>query len=233
LLRTMILALVLLLITLSAAQLGQDEQLIEVLRLARTPKPASSQPQPAPQPQPQPESPAPPPSQAESSPPRFVLNEPLPSLPPLDRESSSALDPSAQAQVSPAASSEAVAPRIPTEEEKLSAAEPYVRELFALRERSAADFKELSEQAMGEYLSAPPDERAGILPSLMDKYLPEVTVLESETDELAESILRRMTAALAAIGADDTIAQDARAAYEQEKAQQLERYLAMFSSIPS
>lgn len=229
-LRALILALVLLLITLSAAHLGQDEQLIGVLRLAKTPKPAVSQAEPL-------QSPAPEKSSESSSDgeesrsPRFVLDEPLPSLPPLEWQSSSTADPSAHAQVNPVSSSEAFTPRIPTEEEKLAAAEPYVRELFTLQERSVARLREIGEKAMGDYLSVPPDQRAVSMPTLMEKYLPEVRALESETDAQAETILLRMTAALAAIGADDAIVQDARTAYEQEKAQQLDRYLAMFSSL--
>lgn len=43
----------------------------------------------------------------------------------------------------------------------------------------------------------------------------------------------RMTGALAAIGADDGIAQDARAAYERSKQEEIDRYTLIFSELPS
>ena len=42
-----------------------------------------------------------------------------------------------------------------------------------------------------------------------------------------------MTGALAAIGADDGIAQDARAAYERSKQEEIDRYTLIFSELPS
>ena len=242
-LRAMILALTLLLVTLSAAYLGQDEQLTQVLRLAKTPvestvseeassesvvsQPASSSELTS--------------SQNTSTSPRFVLDEPLTDPPPLSTSDSSSnaedslSDPSAHAQLYPAdvESSGSYVFTPPTEEQKLAAAEPYVKELFALKDRNVREFGRLADEALSEYLSIPPDLRSQKLPELMDKYLPHVKALEQESDAESEAILRRMTAALAAIGADDSIANDARAAYERSKQEQLSHYTELFSSLPS
>ncbi|MPN38068.1 hypothetical protein SDC9_185591 [bioreactor metagenome] len=67
----------------------------------------------------------------------------------------------------------------------------------------------------------------------MEKYLPRATKLEKESDAQSEAILLKMSAALAAIGADDSIVQDARAAYERSKQEQLTHYTELFSSLPS
>lgn len=54
-----------------------------------------------------------------------------------------------------------------------------------------------------------------------------------QADRQAADILMRMTGALAAIGADDGIAQDARAAYERSKQEEIDRYTLIFSELPS
>ncbi len=250
-LRAMILVLTLLLVTLSAAYLGQDEQLTQVLRMAKTPvtslpaeppePPASSKPPPESQSQSQSQSVA---SQSSSTSPRFVMDEPLTNpVPPAEggepdsSESSgdSLPDPSAHALLYPV-DDESSAPYVhkpPTEDEKLTAAEPYVKELFALKDRNVRAFGELADQALSEYLGIPPGERAAALPSLMEKYLPRAAEIEKESDTQSEAILLRMSAALAAIGADDSIVQDARAAYERSKREQMSHYTELFSSLPA
>ncbi len=248
-LRAMILVLTLLLVTLSAAYLGQDEQLTQVLRMAKTPvtslpaepsePPASAEPPPESSSQSQPAS-----SQSSSTSPRFVMDEPLTNpIPPAEAgdtdssgsSSDSLPDPSAHALLYSVddESSEPYVHTPPTEEEKLAAAEPYVKELFALKDRNVRAFGELADEALSEYLGIPPSERAAALPSLMEKYLPRATELEKESDTQSEAILLRMSAALAAIGADDSIVQDARAAYERSKREQMTHYTALFSSLPA
>lgn len=237
-LRGMMLALVLLLITLSAAHLGRDPELQEVLRLARTPKPTPSQSQSISS-EPEPPRSRPPESSSsapqESRPPRFVLDEPLESLPPLPEEASSGagLDPSAQAKASSSGvdsdPSSAVVIRIPTEEEARAAADPYVKELYELTARSLEQLAELEKRALTDYLSTPPDQRADALPGLAERYLPQVTALEKDADGEAERIFNRMTAALAAIGAEDAITEEARRAYAKEKADQLQHYAELFA----
>ncbi len=247
-LRAMILVLTLLLVTLSAAYLGQDEQLTQVLRMAKTPVTSL----PAEQPEEPPASSAPPPesksqpaaSQSSSTSPRFVMDEPLTNpVPPAETgepdssESSgdSLPDPSAHALLYPVdgESSTPYVHKPPTEDEKLTAAEPYVKELFALKDRNVRAFGELADQALSEYLGISPNARAAALPSLMEKYLPRAAELEEESDAQSEAILLRMSAALAAIGADDSIVQDARAAYERSKREQMSHYTELFSSLPA
>ncbi len=246
-LRAMILVLTLLLVTLSAAYLGQDEQLTQVLRMAKTPvtsmpaesSESSSSSEPPPESKPEPAA-----SQSSSTSPRFVMDEPLTNpVPPADSEisdssestSDSLPDPSAHALLYPVEEESSKPYELipPSEEEKLAAAEPYVKELFALKDRNVRAFGELADQALSEYLSIPPDERSAALPALMEKYLPRATELEKESDAQSEAILLKMSAALAAIGADDSIVQDARAAYERSKQEQLTHYTELFSSLPS
>lgn len=239
-LRAMILTLTLLLVTLSAAYLGQDEQLTQVLRLSKTPMANSSSEQapPSSSDASQPTSSA---SQSSSSSPRFVLDEPLTDPPPLTDPASPTTpeapmpDPSAHALLYPAngESSKPYELIPPSEEQKLAAAEPYVKELFALKDRNVRAFSELADEALSEYLGTSPDRRSAGLPALMEKYLPRVTALEQESDTQSESILLKMTAALAAIGADDSIVQDARDAYERSKQEQLSHYTELFASLPS
>lgn len=247
-LRAMILVLTLLLVTLSAAYLGQDEQLTQALRMAKTPvtsMPAESSEPPIstePEPESKPESTAS--SQSSSTSPRFVMDEPLTNpIPPAEAGTSdsseysrdSLPDPSAHALLYPVdgESSKPYELIPPTEEEKLEAAEPYIKELFALKDRNVLAFGELADEALSEYLGLSPDKRSAALPSLMEKYLPRVTALEEESDAQSEAILLKMSAALAAIGADDSIVQDARAAYERSKQEQMAHYTELFSSLPS
>lgn len=172
------------------------------------------------------------------------MDEPLTNpIPPADTDTSdssessggSLPDPSAHALLYPVdgESSKPYELIPPTEEEKLTAAEPYVKELFALKDRNVRAFGQLADEALSEYLGLSPDRRSAALPSLMEKYLPRVTALEKESDAQSEEILLKMSAALAAIGADDTIVQDARAAYERSKKEQLAHYSELFSSLPS
>ncbi len=252
-LRAMILVLTLLLVTLSAAYLGQDEQLTQVLRMDKTPvtslpveplEPGAGSEMP-------PESASEVPSQAQSAAsqssstsPRFVMDEPLTNpIPPsagIDPDASESFgdlppDPSAHALLYPVEdeNAESYVSKPPTEEEKLAAAEPYVKELFALKDRNVRAFGELADQALLEYLGLAPDKRAAALPTLMDQYLPRAAELAQQSDLESEAILLRMTAALAAIGADDSIVQDARAAYERSKQEQMAHYTELFSSLPA
>lgn len=246
-LRAMILVLTLLLVTLSAAYLGQDEQLTQVLRMSKTPVtsiPAESSEPPAsskPEPESSSESSV---SQSSSTSPRFVMDEPLTNpIPPAEAEMSdssessgdSLPDPSAHALLYPVdgESSKPYELIPPSEEEKLKAAEPYVKELFALKDRNVRAYGELADEALSEYLSLAPDKRSAALPSLMEKYMPRVTALEAESDAQSEAILLKMSAALAAIGADDSIVKDARAAYKRSKQEQMTHYTELFSSLPS
>ena len=246
-LRCMILLFSFMLITLSAAHLGRDEQLVRVLGLR--PDPAVTVREDArnvpvlPQQQAPSGSSASPLSTAEvppaeSRPPRFVLDEPLPeySLPPEAEQEPSIphpLDPSAHALVSPAEPQEEYVPPVLTEEQKLKVAEPYVKELFALKENALRAIGELGDQAIGDYLAADPSARAAALPEVAARYLPQVETLIDQADRQAADILMRMTGALAAIGADDGIAQDARAAYERSKQEEIDRYTLIFSELPS
>lgn len=249
-LRAMILTLTLLIITISAAYLARDEQLTEVLRFA--PKIPISQSEAA---EPESEAAAPPPEssteqppessmeqppESDSEPPRFVPNEPItpsasyPALPPdtpSETESIAQLDPSAHAQAAPQDESSSYTPSVPTEEQKLAAAKPYVRELFSLKENAARELDALADSALSEYLSTAPDRRAAALPLLMEKYLPQVTALEKQTDEQAESVFMKLAAALVAINADDTILKDAKDAYAAAKQEQTQRYMAIFSQV--
>ena len=74
-------------------------------------------------------------------------------------------------------------------------------------------------QAIYDYLSTDPAQRSDSINALVEKYTPIILELESDSDSKAEAILLRMTAALAAINADDGLVQDARAAYEYSKQQ--------------
>ena len=86
-------------------------------------------------------------------------------------------------------------------------------------------------QAIYDYLSTDPAQRSDSINALIEKYTPIILELESETDKQAESILLRMTAALVAIGADDGLVNDARAAYDYSKQQQTEHYTELLSSF--
>lgn len=257
-LRCMILLFSFLLITLSAAHLGRDEQMVRALGLRRDPAMEvreeapdipieSSQAPPSfaasdagTPPDSSMSAPpvAPSSSRPESAPPRFVPDEPLPeySLPPEPEEEPSAvqpLDPSAHALVSPAESQGEYVPPVLTEEQKLKVAEPYVKELFALKENALRAIGELGDQAIGDYLAADPSARSAALPAIAARYLPQVQTLIDQADRQAGDILMRMTGALAAIGADDGIVQDARAAYERSKQEEIDRYTRIFAELPS
>jgi hypothetical protein len=127
----------------------------------------------------------------------------------------SSLDPSAQARVTDSQSSE-VTVKIPTEEEKLEAAQPYIKELTSLLKNLNNQITALGEDAVEEYLSIAPLERESRLSALIEKYKPKADQLIKGVDPQAEKIFIKMTSALAAIGADDSIVGDARNAYERE-----------------
>ncbi|MEG2204240.1 MAG: hypothetical protein RRY21_03670, partial [Oscillospiraceae bacterium] len=216
-LKSMMLLLVLLLITLSAAQLGRDKELTEVLRRAKTP--VASAPQSAVgavSGEAGPKDPAA--SDGRQHPPRFVLDEPMPSLPPLSElypgsqpASGAGIDPSARHKVSSGDESEAApSVRIPTEQEKRDAVEPYAKELYALKTRCFDELSRLEGAVMAEYLSLPPDRRAEQLSALFGRYYPRAIALEQQTDAEAETVLAKMEAALAASGADNALAETAR-----------------------
>jgi len=232
--RCMMLALTLILITLSAAYLGRDEQLRQVLQQTKLPVESSSYSEPEHQYQSESAESSSPERQA--SPPRFIPDAPIPQQPYSRFESAAPnempIDPSAEAQLFPIeSSSEDYVPTPPSEQQKLKAAEPFVKELFELTEQGADELRIIIDQAIGEFLSASPLERNGILPALIEKYTPKILELEASSDEQAESILLRMKAALVAIGADDGLVNDARAAYEHSKQQQISHYTEMFSAF--
>lgn len=218
-LRAMMLTLTLILITLTAAYLGRDEQLTQVLYRTKTPVQSSSAPLS--------ESTPPPDSSVVSreQPPRFVTETPSAAeQPPLDMEGQSSQADSSQPQAQAAESQEEYRLPEPTEQQKLNAAEPYVKELFELKENSARELKKLVEEALTEYLLTQPDLRQTVLPELTEKYMPRAEELEKRSDTQAEEILLKMSTALFAIGADDQIAQDARAAYQNSKRELTEHY---------
>lgn len=239
--RCMMLALTLILITLSAAYLGRDEQLRQVLQRTQLPVESSSYSEPKAAPQYQEQGFTASSSNQQTSTPRFIPDEPISqqpyTTPQTDPQSSSEplADPSAEAQLFPIENgSEDYIPSPPTEQQKLMAAEPFVKELFELTERGADDLRAIIDQAIGEFLSSSPLERNAAIPALIEKYAPMVTALEADSDGQAEAILLRMKAALVAIGADDGLVNDARAAYEHSKQQQITHYTDIFSAfIPS
>lgn len=275
-LRACILLFTLLLITFSAAQLGRDERLTQVLRLTKTPMATQDLPAPSSSLDTEdlpPETPAssaasdaassaasdaasslmggsaslpgtggpiPLDETSQSQPPRFVPDAPPPAAqsddPPQPlAEIKPGDDPSAHAQLSAAADeqSEPYEWIPPSEQQKLSAAEPFVKELFALTEHGARQLSDLADEALAEYLALAPDRRSASLPALIEKYLPRATALQQQCDAEAEALLTRMTAALAAIGADDAIVRDARDAYTRSKQQEFDRYTSMFAELPS
>lgn len=237
--RCLMLALTLTLITLSAAYLARDTQIQQVLRQTKVAVESSSR------------------SSAEnmsfvqaesavisesssnlsqpSEPPRFIADEPIESKPASSAESSAVpapmIDPSTETRLYPIESDEEYIPTPPTEEQKLSAAEPFVKELFELTEKSSEELKTIINSAVYDYLSADPSQRGSYVNTLVEKYTPTVLELESRSDQQAEAILLKMTAALTAIGADDGLVNDARAAYEYTKQQQTEHYTELLSSF--
>lgn len=237
LIRCLMLALTLMLITLSAAYLGRDEQIRQVLQRTRVPMEASSAAQTEPhfvQAQSPSSSEG---SSPDSEPPRFIADEPIEPSHPTDEPKSAApsippLDPSAETRLYPIEGEEQqYTPAPPTEEQKLSAAEPFVKELFELTEKNSEQLKSVMNQAIYDYLSTDPAQRSDSINALVEKYTPIILELESDSDRQAEAILLRMTAALAAINADDSLVQDARAAYEYSKQQQTEHYTELLSSF--
>ena len=232
--RCMMLALTLVLITLSAAYLGRDEQLQQVLRQTKLPVESSS----SEYTEPPLQSTVDASSERQSEPPRFIPDKPISEQPVTSSSSHAAPspvepvdDPSAEAQLYPVESSEDYVPTPPTEQQKLITAEPFVKELFELTEQGASQLRAIIDRAVGEFLSSSPLERNGTIPALIEKYTPEITALEESSDREAEAILLRMKAALVAIGADDGLVTDARAAYEKSKQQQINHYTELFSSF--
>lgn len=230
-LRAMMLTLTLILITLTAAYLGQDKQLTQVLYRTKTPVQSSSAAESADKEDYTAQSSS---SQAEFS--RFVMDEPLtePQIPPegiTDGQSSQSTESGPHAQAID--DEEGYQLPVPTEQQKLDTAEPYVKELFDLKENATRQLKSLIDEALTEYLLTTPDRRSTGLPQMIEKYMPRVQKLEQDTDSQAEAILLKMSAALAAIGADDQIVQDSRAAYQRSKDEQIAHYSEMFSSLPS
>ena len=234
-LRCMMLALTLILITLSAAYLGRDEQLRQALHQTRLPLESSSYTEP-PSASYQEEAYAPSSSDQVISDPRFIPDKPISAIPSPSSQPASQpdmpMDPSTEAKLFPIESEESeYISTSPTEQQKLIAAEPFVKELFELTERGAVDLRAIIDQAIGEFLSASPLERNGNITSLIEKYTPMIMELETSSDEQAEAILLRMKAALVAIGADEGLVNDARAAYEHSKQQQIEHYSGLLSSF--
>jgi len=229
-LRAMMLTLTLILITLTAAYLGKDEQLTQVLYRTKTPVQSSSAVESAPESKSAPaESSS---SQAEH--PRFVMDEPL-SMPPVPPEGVDDGQ-SSQPDISQAQAVEGEEQYqlpAPTEQQKMDAAEPYVKELFELKESAVRELKKIVDEALTEYLLTAPDIRNDKIPQMVEKYIPRAQKLEQDTDAQAETILLKMSAALAAIGADDGLVEDSRAAYQRSKEEQMAHYSGMFSSMPS
>ena len=242
-LRTMILVLIMILITLSALQLGQDDQLIKVLGLTKVPVSQAPKVEEV-SPETEEENtyiPPPPPSSSEvvisSRPPRFILDEPL-SVAPIPEEephpssdvsisgavNAEILDPSAEAKIEGESHGSEISVRIPTEEEKLGAAQPYIKELSGLISSLNGSLSDLGDELLGEYLSILPGSRSRELPALIAKYHPQTAQITDSFDTQAEAIFNKMTAALAAIGADDSIVGDARNAYARDKSAGLEHF---------
>lgn len=221
-LRAMMLTLTLILITLTAAYLGRDEQLTQVLYRTKTPVQSSSTAES--------DSTAPPKSSAASSvqPPRFATDifPESEDIPPEADGQSSQVDIS-QAQA--ADGQEEYRIPEPTEQQKRNAAEPYVKELFELKENSARELKKLFEEALTEYLLTAPELRESALDELTEKYMPRAKELEQRCDSQAEELLLKMKSALSAIGADDEIAQEARAAYQRSKQELTDHYSELLS----
>ena len=228
--RCMMLALTLILITLSAAFLGRDGQIRQVLHQTKLPVQSSVESYPQPQ-----SSSTSSPSDHSSESPRFIPDEPISQQPAESHHQSAPPflpdDPSAEAQLYPIENAEDYTPTPPTEQQKLIAAEPFVKELFELTEQSADELRAIIDRAIGEFLSASPLERNNTISALIEKYTPEIISLEEKTDSKAEAILLRMNAALVAIGADDSLVTDARAAYEHSKQQQISHYTELFSTF--
>ena len=254
-LRAMILTLVMILITFSAYQLGQDEQLVKVLGLTKVPISQSTTPQetndadakarenspyipPAP--------PASSSSQISSRPPRFILDESV-SVDPvieefphsensdfesyIDPSAAEILDPSGEEKNNSYEQISEITIKIPTEEEKLASAQPYIKELTALLSSFKNHLEDLSDDILEEYLSIPPGSRSNELAALVVKYKPQISQAIDKFDRQAENIFNKTTAALAAIGADDSITNDARNAYERDKTSSLEHYYNIFAQL--
>ena len=233
-LRCLMLALTLIMITVSAAALASDEQLKQVLQQTKVPIESSVSQESESSYQ---ESYSKASSKAEINadrPPRFVMDEPLDNMPPPptepEKDALIPIDPSTEAQLYAIEPSD-YEPTPPTEQQKLTAAEPYVKELFELTESAGKELRSLADQVIGEYLAVSPAERSGCIPVLIEKYTPIIMDFERRIDDEAQAILLKMSAALTAIGADDTLVNDAKAAYEHSKQQQTAHYTELFSAF--
>lgn len=216
-LRAMMLTLTLILITLVSAYLGRDEQLTQVLYRTKTPVESSSA--------------------VESVSKRTLSSSDVSSEKEFPRFAQAEPDMSAQInaeetdghssqlpQAQAVGDEQPYQPPAPTEQQKMDTADPYVKELFQLTESSSRQLKQLVDEVLTEYLLTAPDKRSDIVAQLTEKYMPRAQKLEQDTDAQADAILLKMEAALSAIGADDGIVQDARAAYQNSKQEQMERY---------
>ena len=231
--RALMLGLTLLLITLVSAQLAGRQNFAEVKLSAEVPLPSVSAPA----------EPSPPPSPQPSEPPRFLEEiEPpatpgptvIPQVTALPSQSevnpsvdaaqgATPLDPSAaQHQSEPSNSPQPEpSPKVPTQEELRKIAAPYLKELYAAKDSAFDQMATIEQKATTDFLSTPIAARQKKLQEMAGTYLPQVTMLVGLTDEKVNAIILRLIAALAAVGGDDSLAADARAAYEQEKNENL------------
>ena len=166
-----------------------------------------------------------------SSPPRFILNEPIENYMPSAEEE--ALDPSAHVKAIDDSSSESYdsSASIPDEKEIKKTAEPYVLEIMNIKNNAFANISSMEKKIAVEFLSYPQNEREGAVAKLTEKYMPKITLILSTADDDVKRAVKKMEAALIAINGDTKICDESLESYEKEKAEKIKYYEGILSSL--
>ncbi len=253
-LRILMLSLVLLLITLSAAYLGQDEERAQVLRLTKLPGESQEMifgPKQAPPSSSAPSASAPgesgEPQDSESEAPQIEIPESSSGtaryfVPDSSLEAASG-DERAQASGDPEQESSQDAEDEDGEDSEDSvsyvldgddvqaAAQPYINELDALTQSSAKALEEIGRQAIMEYFGMSSQERKDGMAKLAEQYMPSIQALEKDTDDRAEDIIGRLEQKLSDMGADTAMADDLRESYAESKKENVDYYSGIIQQL--
>ena len=222
--RGLILAMTLLLITATAALIGTNIQSEATLELKKNERINDSSSNPKAD------------ISEEIVPPRFILNEPIENY--LD-DQSDIFDPSTSAKAEEESfgnsvsneESEPITPTEPDQEQIKKTAAPYLKEIFNIKNNAFGNISSLEKKIAIEFLTIPKEERQKSIKKLTEKYFPQVSLIMTTADDDVNRVCKRLRGALVAINASSEIADEAKETYEKERKQKVEYYESILKSF--
>ncbi len=120
---------------------------------------------------------------------------------------------------------------IPTEREIKKAANPYITEIINIKENAFANLSAMEKQIAVDYLSLPKNERENAPALLKEKYMPKAVFLLDTADKDVERALKKLESALRAINAPLDMVDEAKKSYLDEKEEKLSYYRELLKSL--